>query len=259
MQVVERALALLKVVCAADSSSSLSDVSAYAGLPLSTTHRLLKVLLQAGFVAQDPISQRYMPGGEILRIAAGGAKYFAVAELAGPRLRQLAQEFNETAFITQLIGQQAVCVALAESSRPLRISVGIGYQMPLHAAASARALLADLPGSESRALLSGSELTTFTPDTPSSEEEVMLHLEEIRNRGYDLCANEFDRNVWAAAYPIKSAAKRVIASITIAAPADRVAAESTQELLIAGVGRAASDIEALLQERQDAVVGAASS
>lgn len=243
MQPVVRALNVLHAVGASRDGRSLSELSRELDLPLSTTHRLLRVLTDEGFVALDPVSRRHVAGGRLLHLVQYLPLNRSLPRLAEPCLRALNRDFDETVFLTELIGHRAVCVALVESSRALRITVGIGHEMPLHAAASARTLIAFVTESEVRPLLEGTQLTRYTADTPATVEEVLAHLRAVRRRGYDLCDNEFDANVWAASVPVRDKGRRVVAAVTLAAPAHRYRTAADRKRVIAAVRDAAATLE----------------
>ena len=80
---------------------------------------------------------------------------------------------SETAFVSQLLGDKVVCVALAESTHQLRLFVAVGQEMPLHAAAAARAILAYRRPAFVRKALSGSGLQAFTSQTKTDVDAIM--------------------------------------------------------------------------------------
>lgn len=242
MQVVVRALNVLSVVADSSPSCSLTDVSRRVGLPLSTTHRLLRVLVQEGYLRYDTSTQRYYPGTRLALIAHSSGRHGTALDSVVSELRTLSQKVGETSFVTELIGNRAVCVALVESHRPLRITVAVGQDMPLHAAASARTLLAYQPTQLLQSFFKGYSFKRFTSETPGGIEEVQQHLSAIRRRGYDVCSNEFDSNVWAVAAPIAAIDGNVIAALTVAAPADRCSTEESRDQIVEAVLSAAQSI-----------------
>lgn len=242
MQVVVRALRVLSLIGERRPKGlTLTEIASELDLPLPTAHRILKVLIAEGMVHRDGASMQYFPGERILRMARPTINA-GTAELAGPHLRALHALFDETVFVTQLFGPRAICVALAESQRPLRISVEVGREMPLHASAAARVLLAYLDEAAAHDLLDAYEMTQFTPDTPNTVEQVMGRFERIRKRGYEMSANEFDSNVWAVSLPIRRAGA-VEASLTLTAPVERSVSKGLRDQMLAAVREAVEAIE----------------
>jgi DNA-binding IclR family transcriptional regulator len=241
MSVTERALHVLTLVGESQRGLSLSDISDNLELPLPTAHRLLKTLTEAGWVARHDETLEYHPGRRLLRVSSL-VRRGTLSGVADESLRGLSRRFNETVMLSQLFDNRAVCVGLAESRRPLHLSVSVGRDVPLHAAASARVLYSDRDDDQVAALLHGYDFTRLLPDTPASLEAVLEHLHGIRERGYDVCDNEFDRDVWAVAAPVYGSDGSVVAGVTLTLPQERSQAPGLRDDIIHAVTDAAGDI-----------------
>ncbi len=64
--------------------------------------------------------------------------------VAEPIVADLNRTTGETVFLAELVGKQVVCFAIVQGTRLLRLFVDLGRALPLHAAASARVMLAHL-------------------------------------------------------------------------------------------------------------------
>lgn len=245
MSALVRALDLVTLIGESHTGLSLTDVSSLSGLPLATAHRLLAQLETEGFIRRDPVSQEYFPGRRLLRLAAV-VRRDTLAQSADVDLNELSHRFNETVMLTQLIDGRAVCVALAESRRPMHLSVQVGRAVPLHAAASARVLYSDYSREQVDELLSGHEFVRLRPSTPSSVDEVMIHLEGIRRNGYDICDNEFDFDMWAVGAPVRDASGAIVAGVTVVTPQERSTSLELRDQLVDAVAHTAGDITAAI-------------
>ena len=94
-QAIERAAQLLVRVVEAPQPPSIGELSARAGLPKSTTSRLVGALERQGLVQRLGARGRLRPGPVLLRYASRDASQ-ALAALAQPSLRRLADESGET-------------------------------------------------------------------------------------------------------------------------------------------------------------------
>lgn len=221
MQLVTRTLKVLRHLGENGEGESLNDLSSALRIPSPTLHRLLAVLVDEDFVVRSA-EKRYALGPAALSLANGARP---LTDVARAHMKDLARLTQETVFLTELVGDRAVCVALVEGTRPLRLFVQVGQELPMHAAASARAILAQLPDTDVARLLGTRPLTVFTPDTPSNLDTVRSHLESLRARGYDICDEELDPDVIAISAPILTGGRSPASSLTIAAPRDRVTAD----------------------------------
>lgn len=240
VEVVARAVEVLDAVAAARSGRTLQELHDELDIPLGSLHRILVTLTGVDYLRRSPVTKRYFLGRAARTL--GGATGAPSARLVQPptALREAANATGETAFLTELVGELPVCVSIVEAEHALRLFVRIGQEMPLHAAASSRAILAHLDEQVVQQLLAGSEpLTEYTAGTPQSVEDVLQVLKEVRTQGYAVCDNELDPDAWAVSAPIRDSDDRVLSSVTITAPGSRVTDPAVRAGTIQAVLRAA--------------------
>ena len=116
-----------------------------------------------------------------------------------------------------------MCVERVETSQPLRLSVLPGRQLPLHAGASQKALLAFMPAAEIDAL-TAQPLERFCTATITSRPALHRELTTIRARGWASSYEETNVGVWGIAVPVLSPAN-VVCAVGIAGPSPRLTAD----------------------------------
>ncbi|MHB1612887.1 MAG: IclR family transcriptional regulator [Actinomycetes bacterium] len=246
MQPVIRALRVLQILAPSYRGLSLQELHEALDIPVGSVHRLLATLADQGFVTRSPANRRYFLGPAARQLAEQNTSTDSLLVSPHPAVLEVAHQTGETVFLTELFGDRAVCVALVEGRHPLRLFVRIGQEMPLHAAASARCLLAYAQESLTRLLLTAHPLAEFTPETPTGVEEVLGHLALVRGRGYDVCDDELDRGVWAVAAPVFVSTGHVCASITMAGAGERMRDRKTRveatEAVVAAAGRMSEEL-----------------
>ena len=67
VQSIERAFDLLEMLADAGGALGLSELSTVSGLPLPTVHRLMRTLVNRGYVRQEA-SRRYTLGSRLIRL-----------------------------------------------------------------------------------------------------------------------------------------------------------------------------------------------
>ncbi|MQA02476.1 MAG: helix-turn-helix domain-containing protein [Streptosporangiales bacterium] len=244
MQPVVRALAVLRSLAPNPNGLTLAELAERLEVPAGSMHRVLAVLEREQFVSRSPSNRRYFLGPAARQLADENARGHALLVSPHPALATAARASGETVFLTELVGDRAVCVSLVESVHPLRMFVRIGQDMPLHAAASARTLLAHLSEEDARRLLGPGPFRAYTDDTMTDADAVVEHLTVVRARGYDVCDDELDRGVWAVSMPVRASTGRVAASVSLAAPAYRVAEPADRERMRALLAEAADAMSA---------------
>lgn len=246
MQVLIRALAVLQALAANSRGTTLQELHQTLGIPVGSTHRVLATLMDENFVTRSPVNKRYFLGPAARELGEQAPQQTALLVTPHAAVAQAAKVTGETVFLTELVGARVVCVALVESRHPLRLFVRIGQEMPLHAAASARSLVAYLPEHAARKLLAQHTFEPYTRDTPSTVDAVIEHCALIRGRGYDICDDELDRNVWAVSAPVFSSTGGVAASVTMAAAGSRVRSAAARQNAIDAIVAAARALSAEL-------------
>ncbi|MGH9292043.1 MAG: IclR family transcriptional regulator [Acidimicrobiales bacterium] len=224
-QVLDRTFAILGVFAESTPEWSTSEIARALELPVPSVHRILSALRRLGYVSQDPQTKRFCLGAGALSL---GTRARAVADLRtvalGP-LRQLSRQLDETALLTGLSPgrDSSVCLERVESLLPLRLSVEPGHQLPLHAGASQKALLAFMPEVEVRAVLGG-ELARLCRSTITDPRRLDAELQLTRERGFASSCEETNLGVWGVAVPIVSHAD-VTCAVGVAGPMARLSNE----------------------------------
>lgn len=114
-QSIYRTVDILDVLLGSHGGMTAKEVIEVAGLPASTTHRILTVLCERGLVRQDRQTRRYFPGNvwmadclwELPRMLYN--RYYDL-------LPRLVQEFGYTGYLLCRMGYECLCLARVESS-----------------------------------------------------------------------------------------------------------------------------------------------
>ena len=225
LQVLERAFAILEAFTEFRPEWSTSDLARFLELPIPTVHRLLGALARLGYVTRDAQTRRFRLGGAAMQL---GERARAVSDLRAVALlplQRLSEAADETAVLTVLSPERdrSVCLERVETSQPLRLSVQPGTQLPLHAGASQKALLAFMPEREVDRLLD-QPLERLCAATITEPRQLRRDLEVIRERGWASSYEETNLGVWGIAVPVISG-DDVVCAVGIAGPSARLSDE----------------------------------
>jgi IclR family acetate operon transcriptional repressor len=227
VQSVDRALALLEALTAADAPMGVGEVAEATGLPLGTAHRLLRSLQVRGYVRHDA-SRKYALGAAALRL--GDAALRALGRSARPHLATLVAFSGETANLAVLEGNDAVYVAQVPSPHTLRMFAEVGRHVPPHSTAVGKVLLAGLPADQVAALLRRTGLPYRTERTITDPDVLLAELRRVRERGVAVDEEEQELGVRCIAVPVRDGAQ-VVAALSVSGPAERFAGERTPGLV----------------------------
>jgi IclR family acetate operon transcriptional repressor len=183
-------LVLKEVGAAANTGASLPQLVAATGMPKSSVHRYLEVLVQEGFLERDAHSGTYRLGARIVTLAINEAPLLVLR--ARPYLERLGGRFDETVNLGILSGDNIVYLDIVESPRTVRLAARIGDRDLVHATALGKAIAAHLPEAEVRALLQRTGLPRRTANTITRAADFVKHLELVRRHGFALDDQEND-------------------------------------------------------------------
>lgn len=240
--------ALLLLLAFKDRPSiAVKEGAELLGVAPSTAHRLLVTLHSHGFVTQEETTRRYRAGAQLLDVALGALGSLDVLRVARPHLEQLRDVVRETVNLILLDGSQIRFIDSVEGPEAVRVSNRTGTVLPAHCTAGGKMLLASLSSAQLSALYPLSRLSGLTPNSITRRQALFRELTEIRSLGY---ATNFEQSmvgVSAVAVPIMDPRGRMVASIGISAPADRL--EGERVLLAVAAGRhSAGNVTAALRD-----------
>lgn len=222
-QAIDRAASLLVQVVESSRPLAVGELAAGAGLPKSTTSRLVGALERRGLVQRNGARGALQPGPVLRRFAQrDGAQ--SLVELAGPTLELLAAETGETINLAVPGALGAEHLAQRDSAHFVAVTNWVGRRVPHHVAANGKVFMAfgaaPLPD----------ELERFTPRTITDRPELERSLEPVRRRGYATAVDELELGLAALAAPVRTADGEVAAALSISGPTNRLTSERIERL-----------------------------
>lgn len=195
------------------------ELSKKLGFHTSTASRLLHVLVNYGFVQQDPQSKKFMLGKAASDLGRTVNKSLNtnLVTIAKPYIDELSRTISETAGFEIMVGNSTILTYMADGPRAVRVSVEVGGRLPLHVASGAKAILAHSPPEIFDSLIKG-RLKRFTPNTITNRKILRQKLDEIRQQGVAFDHGELDIDVHTMAAPVFNHDQRAVAAVVIAAP-----------------------------------------
>ncbi|WP_171054511.1 IclR family transcriptional regulator [Roseovarius arcticus] len=224
--VLNKSVALIDALSRASGSMRFVDLVKAAGLPKSTSHRLLGSLAREGLVEFDAKNQRYRLGLKILTWASNTWNNVEVASVAVDEIDALHAKVSEQVSLAVRDGMDVVYVRATECNQQLKIIASqIGDREPAHCTAVGKVMLAHLPTATLDELLGTRTLTRFTENTITDRAKFEQELSQIRQRGFAYSDREKHEMVRGIAAPVFDFEGRIIAALNIWAPVFRIEPE----------------------------------
>lgn len=218
---VARVALLLRVLAEAAGECTLADVAARMKLPVSTTHRLLALLQEQGFVERGADSRTYRPGLEFLRVGGLVSSRAQLTDIAEPFMRAVVETCDETCLLSVYMPHSgsSMIARVIYGSHPLRYVATLYQPSSLVWGATGLGILAFLPQE------AFDDIVQLEGPSPASGKAVRLSalrrdIAAIRERGYACTRGQKIAGAVGISAPVFNA-RGVVAALCITVPDTR--------------------------------------
>jgi len=215
IQSVVRAMTTLETIASHGGVLGVSQIAAHSGLSVPTVHRIVRTLVDLGYLRQEP-SRLYALGPRLLLLADSSSA--TMRSTAQRHLARLVDELGETANLAMLDGSQVAYVAQVPSRHAMRMFTEVGKRVMPHCTAVGKALLLGTPPDEVRLLLQRNGMPRRTDRTITDPDVFVEHLSAAAGDGFAVDDGEQEIGVRCVAVPVPDAPVRLALSISGPAP-----------------------------------------
>ena len=231
-QAISRAGNLLRLIARRGSGGArLTDLSKASGLRHPTVRRILKCLINEGFVIQSATSPRYLLGPLNFELGLATRQDQSFQALYGGALSRLAQASGDTTYLMARSGSEVVCLMRAEGHFPLQAKTfDVGGRRPLGFGAASLALMAEMDDAEINSILDINQKDIdMTPRV--TRELIWERINWARKHGYAVTSNIYTFGIGSVGMAIKSRTGQPIYAINISiAGAERFTRKKIEQI-----------------------------
>lgn len=196
-------LALLEYFSQRQRPATMAEIADDLGWPRSSTHKLLSTLGSQGYLYEPSTKGGYYPSSLWRHVIADIEAAAPLPESAHSLLQDIVAQTQETAVLAGLSGGSALFLACLESPHAVRYTAAAGKTVPLHATATGRALLAQLPPASRANLLKRAHFERYTGTTLMSVQAVEDEIARSVHRGWFAGQAEYSQDLGGLALPIQ--------------------------------------------------------
>lgn len=225
VQVIERMFALIDVLASREEAISLKEISEKTGLHPSTTHRILNDLATGRFVDR-PESGSYRLGMRLLELGNLVKGRLNVRDAALVPMRELHKLIQQPVNLSLRQGDEIIYVERAYSERSgMQVVRAIGGRAPLHLTSTGKLFLAADDPQRVRTYATRTGLPGQTRN--SITQLLLLERELAKARQYGIARDneELELGVRCIAAGVYDDQSKLVAGLSISAPADRLEEE----------------------------------
>ena len=210
---VQLAIDVLETVSFADEEMGVTQIAERLHVTKGSVHRHLHTLVERGYLAQNPATSRYTIGPKS-RLLARLAPETDLVKLAEGPMRELRDALGHTVVLSEMTPRGALVLATLASTSPIEIGVRSGSELPFHATAQGRVMLAFAPRPFQARILAR-RLEAFTDKTITSAERLEKILLDVAKRGYASAPEETLLGLNAVAAPIFDSHDACVAALAV--------------------------------------------
>ncbi|OLT11137.1 IclR family transcriptional regulator [Pseudonocardia sp. CNS-139] len=197
---------------------ALTELSRRAGLPLTTTHRIVGEL--AGWGALERADDgRYRVGLRLWEVGALAPRGLGLRESAMPFLEDLYAVTKQNVQLAVLDGTEVVYLERLSGRGAVNVITRVGGRLPLHATGVGLVLLAHAGPDLQERVLAG-PLRRYTPKTLCAPDELRRTLAEVRRTGVAVSDGQIELIALSVAAPVRGARGEVVAALSVVVPAE---------------------------------------
>ena len=244
IQVLERMFSLLDVLASFQDPVSLKTISEKTGLHPSTAHRILNDLAIGGFVDRPQVGS-YRLGMKLLELGNLVKVRLDVRDAAVEPMRELHKLTHQPVNLSVRQGDEIVYIERSYSERSgMQVVRTVGGRAPLHLTSVGKLFLAQDDPLRVRAYATRTGLAGHTRNSITDPAALERELAKVRRLGIARDDEELEVGVRCMAAGIYDDQNKLVAGLSISAPADRL-----EEAWVDRLKQVAAQISATLGHR----------
>ena len=222
IQVIERLFSLMDVLALREDAISLKEISEKTGLHPSTAHRILNDLTIGRFVDR-PEPGSYRLGMRLLELGNLVKARLNVRDAALIPMRELHKQIQQPVNLSMRQGDEIVYIERAFSERSgMQVVRAIGGRAPLHLTSVGKLFLSVDEPMKVRSYARRTGLSGHTRNSITQLAVLERELSKVRQYGIARDNEELELGVRCIAAGIYDDQGKLLAGLSISAPADRM-------------------------------------
>jgi len=208
---LEKAIDIIELLAEAESGLSVSEISQRLKRRMSELFRIIVVMERRGWLQKCPETWRYSVTYHVLKLAHRGTPTQTLTAAAAPAMQDLSTRINQSCHLVVRSGTQGLVIVRQENQkRHANLSVRLGALIELVSSCSGQVLLAHLDAEELESLLE-----TLPRMRGIAKKKLLVTLEKVRKRGYEVHPSPMTAGVTDISFPVRGFDGNVMAALTV--------------------------------------------
>ena len=201
----------------------IRELSAKTGFPPPTVHRILKTLMERGYLRQNHENKHYLLSTQFLYFSDRVQQQFDLIPIARPHLEQLSADTEAGANLCVLDTRVVVYIDHVHSQKQmLRTFTRLGARAPLYATGVGKIFMTQMTSNELQDYLNDTKMERFTENTITNRKAMIREIDRVRKQGYAVDEQERAIGVRCIAAPVCNHDGLIVAAISISGAAQLI-------------------------------------
>jgi DNA-binding IclR family transcriptional regulator len=200
----ERLLDVLDLLARHTRPVPTMAIARECGIPKSSAHHLLNVMRDRHFVTYYETERAWGLGVALFEIGSAYLRSGPLQRLGRHLLVELTGRTDATSHLATLHGTEVLYVDKEQPTGTVGLVTEVGVRLPAHLTAVGRAILAELPDAQVRALYASQPLVNRTGRGPTSVDALLRDLRAVCARGVAVDDEMVTRGITCVAAPVFS-------------------------------------------------------
>lgn len=220
--VTGKAFMILELIARSPHPISTAEMIRITGLTNPTTHRVVNMLVEMGFLERDASDLGFIEGPSLITLSHHALVTSAPRSLRHAILQEIAIETGETCNYGILSGSEVIYLDRVESKWPLGLRFAAGSRVPSHCTAIGKLMLGFRSDADLRNIAETRPLTAYTEATMTNPDDLIKAVRKVRLDGIGTDNQEFMHGVVCVAVPVIGEQGNCLGCISVSAPEARM-------------------------------------
>jgi IclR family transcriptional regulator, pca regulon regulatory protein len=243
MTTLAKGLAVLGAFGRQRQSMTLSEAAQVADLSRATARRVLRTLVQLGYVEQDGRAFSLAP--QILDLGFAYLSTQSWIDRATPLMRELSERLGESCSAAILQGNDIVYVARMPARRIMSAALSVGSRLPALHTALGRIMFGYLDEAEIWRRLKSQRIEAYTPQTITDLQALFDRIRTDRAQRFSIVDEELERGLRALAVPVLDRSGQAVGAINLSTHSTRTTRNEMREHFLPELNRIAEQVSAM--------------
>lgn len=219
-----RCFQVLELLAEEPFELGVSDIAEVLSMPRASVHRLCTTLVEGGFVEHVPAHKRYRLTPKSLWVGSGYLRHSAIYRAAFFPMQGLGKQITGTVQLGVFSEGKVLFIHSVGYPGSTSAFADVGLRRALHATASGKLFLADMPLDKVEQLMSHG-VEKYTERTTVSFARMRQELVRVAAKGYAVNDEELLPGYLVLAAPVLDSKRRTVGAISITLPVDHTRRE----------------------------------